>query len=361
MKSDMKRIWIAVILSLMCLALNGQSNMSLGAKYYKEGTSNYNPDAENDMKRALPYLQAAAKEGYGEACYYLGDMYENGLGVSADYEIARRMYEKAIEFGYERGEAELGDMYMYGKGVDVDFRKAYDLFCQGSKRGSIGTDCRVAMFYWYKDLAEAVGLKKDNAKAYELIRNKFDEARFCGDSNVYLMAAYYCIDCNGLEPNTRKNGNELACNFFYEGGLGVMLVNFMLDKKIDGFYVSRPGSSFRCSLHDAIKLALKNPLPTVEAARLLYVYATGQDKRLDSEKQLEEFERKGRLEGTYYKNNYGYNLYEALEKAAQYGYGPAQKLMGDVLSRGNLVSKNLIKAKEWYAMAKASGETVPEL
>lgn len=347
----MKKISAVCICLLLGVSVLAQTNIDRGRSLYNS----------MQYKNALPLLQSAAKEGYGEACYYLGDMYENGLGVTANLEIARRMYEKAIEFGYKQGEAELGDMYMYGKGVAVDFKKAYDLYCQGSERGVSGTDCRVAMFYWYGDLAEAVGLKKDNEKAYDLVRNKFDEARFCGDSNVYLMAAHYCIACNGLEPNTRQDGNKMACSLFYDGGFGVLLVDFMLEKKIGSFYVARPGSSVRRSLYDAVMLAVKTPLPDALMGRMFYVYATGQDKGLASEEQLKEFERKGKLEGTYYKNNYGYNLYEALQKAAQYGYGPAQKLMGDVLSRGNLVSVNLIKAREWYAKAKANGETVPEL
>ena len=73
------------ILCLLCLlwgmAAGAQENLVRGKRYYEN----------RNYAAALPLLQDAAKEGYGEACYLLGRMYDFGLGVEQNYPIALRM------------------------------------------------------------------------------------------------------------------------------------------------------------------------------------------------------------------------------------------------------------------------------
>ena len=130
-------------------------------------------------------------------------MYEKGLGTTANYEIARRMYQRAIEYGYGKGEAELGDLYFYGLGTTQDYKKAYEIYVKGEQRGVPETTCRIAMFYYYNNLVHAVGLEFNEKEAFHLIASKFDEATQCDDSNVlYLATATFNA---GIETRLSKN------------------------------------------------------------------------------------------------------------------------------------------------------------
>lgn len=65
--------------------------------------------------------QASADEGSAEAQYYLGRMYEKGLGASApDYPQAAMWYRKAADQSYIAAEVSLGYLYEKGLGVDPD-------------------------------------------------------------------------------------------------------------------------------------------------------------------------------------------------------------------------------------------------
>ena len=108
----MKKYVIISFLLLLPSLMVGQNNMDLGRQYYERLQSKFLTSYEQSSyaKNALTYLQAAAKEGYGEACYYLGNIYREGKIVAQDYKIALNMYKKGLEFGHDVGETEIGDM-----------------------------------------------------------------------------------------------------------------------------------------------------------------------------------------------------------------------------------------------------------
>ena len=111
----MKKILLSVVLCMAAyFTAQAQSQLEQGKRLYQEAWNycyNIIPQqwqtdhASKLYRQALPYLQAAAKEGYGEACYLLGNMYSKELGVKKDYAIAKRMYELSIEYGHDRGTA----------------------------------------------------------------------------------------------------------------------------------------------------------------------------------------------------------------------------------------------------------------
>ena len=59
------------------------------------------------MDKALELLNRSADLRYGPACRTLGEMYENGEGVSQDLGMAIDMYKCAVEFGCKKAEKEL--------------------------------------------------------------------------------------------------------------------------------------------------------------------------------------------------------------------------------------------------------------
>ncbi|EIB1344101.1 sel1 repeat family protein [Salmonella enterica] len=79
--------------------------------------------AKNYTKSAYWYNKSAEK-GYSLAQYNIGVAYENGRGVSKNYQKANDWYRKAA--------FNLGMLYFEGKGVPQDYRKSREWFMQAA-------------------------------------------------------------------------------------------------------------------------------------------------------------------------------------------------------------------------------------
>lgn len=86
------------------------------------------------MKTALAVWMPAAQAGDVEAMANVGEIFERGLGESANYEAAALWYRKAAEAGNSRAQFNLGTLYEQGLGVAADkvealnwYRKAWGM------------------------------------------------------------------------------------------------------------------------------------------------------------------------------------------------------------------------------------------
>ena len=86
----------------------------------------------------MKWYRLAAVQGDAKAQYNLGSMYEDGQGVSQDYDKAVKWYRFAVEKGEPRAQINLGRLFAIGYGVPQDFIRAH---------------------MWF-DLAAALGLKR---------------------------------------------------------------------------------------------------------------------------------------------------------------------------------------------------------
>ena len=66
----------------------------------------------------------AAERGDANAQFFLGDMYDNGRGVSENDAEAVKWYRKAADQGLAEAQLLLGGMYYIGKGVPKDDAEA---------------------------------------------------------------------------------------------------------------------------------------------------------------------------------------------------------------------------------------------
>lgn len=83
-----------------------------------------------DLKSALKVWLATAAGGDPEAQTNVGEIYERGMGVDPNYELAAQWYQKAADKGYSRGIFNLGTLYEQGRGVPQDSLKALNLYRQ---------------------------------------------------------------------------------------------------------------------------------------------------------------------------------------------------------------------------------------
>src|SRR5258706_12688065 len=77
---------------------------------------------------SLKIWLAEAEKGNAEAQYYVGKIYEGGLGTEPDYKSAARWYEKAAAAGHSASQFSLGALYEKGLGVTADSTKAFNLY-----------------------------------------------------------------------------------------------------------------------------------------------------------------------------------------------------------------------------------------
>jgi uncharacterized caspase-like protein len=85
-----------------------------------------------DYRTALKVWLPKAKEGDLESMTNVGEIYEKGLGLSPDYEVAAYWYAKAAEQDFTRAQINLGYLYEMGMGVERNPRKALDWYRKAS-------------------------------------------------------------------------------------------------------------------------------------------------------------------------------------------------------------------------------------
>ncbi len=102
-----------------------------------------------------------AERGQPDAMYRLGQMYELGLGVSADTRKAYAWYQKAANDGQADAAYQLGYAYYWGKaGKPKDYQQALDWFSLAAEKGN-----SKAMTYLSKMYALGRGVPRDKARA----------------------------------------------------------------------------------------------------------------------------------------------------------------------------------------------------
>jgi hypothetical protein len=81
-----------------------------------------------NYQTSLKIWLAAAEKGDHDAEYYVGKIYEGGLGTSPDYATAASWYQKAANAGHSASQFSLGALYEKGLGVTADPAKAFNLY-----------------------------------------------------------------------------------------------------------------------------------------------------------------------------------------------------------------------------------------
>ena len=85
-----------------------------------------------DYATALKIWLPQAQGGSAEAQTQVGEIYEKGMGVEPDFDIAAVWYKKAAKQGYSRAQINLGYMYEKGLGVDQNITKAMNWYRKAS-------------------------------------------------------------------------------------------------------------------------------------------------------------------------------------------------------------------------------------
>lgn len=121
---------------------------------------------DEEYKKAYENFFRASNEENTEAFYYLGWLYENGIGIAQDYAKAAIYYQKAAKVNDTGAIYQLAGLYKDGKGVEQDFSKAlsyYSIILEANRSIYGEYDDRVMTLY--TDVAKVYTIQEDYDKA----------------------------------------------------------------------------------------------------------------------------------------------------------------------------------------------------
>jgi len=163
-------------------------------------------DAGTSLRVWLPQ----AETGDPQAQTYVGEIFEKGLGITADYQVAAQWYLKAAEQGYSRAQINLGYLYESGLGVKQDLTKAMNLYRQAS-----GIEDGTLEYVSTLEFAKRESAKRDADKlksiVSELTQQLADsEARY---RNVQAQVQTERANLKELAEKTEAKRQELAASY----------------------------------------------------------------------------------------------------------------------------------------------------
>gem|GEM_PF-6071454 len=114
-----------------------------------------------DYATALETLAPLAEAGDGEAQFYLGSMYEGGLGVAPNASLALDWFRKAAENDVVQAEYHLGLLYEIGETVERDYARAIEWYRRAAEQGYAPAQNNLGSLY-----LRGLGVEADPLKAY---------------------------------------------------------------------------------------------------------------------------------------------------------------------------------------------------
>lgn len=333
---------------------NYNAKFRLALHYY------YHPEIQDDYRKFLELIVAAAEAGvveaqvfYGMECeeleYYedayrwintaanngdktaikkVGDFYALGRYVDKDYETAIEYYNKSIELGEVSAITALAELHMKGDYPKADIHTAAKLLKEASDKGHKHAKFLLANLYYLNDK-----IGKDITKARKLYEEVSDSYHLA----AYFLSHMYEYGQGGVQPNTTKMINYLtqAAELGSKDAMIDLAYNYVF-----GFDVKQ---DVRVALNWAEK-AEKSTYPTLNDDSMsklhLTLGAAYQDK--------------------YYKNDK--LSFKYLNLAAEENDPSAYFLLGMMYLSGNsAVSKNGAKAFECFNKTKTICEQLNKL
>ena len=148
-------------------------------------------------------LQLAQSSNTPEAKFYLGRMYNESWGVTADLHAAIQYYKDAADAGYVRAKVFLAGAYSQGRGVNRDAAKATQLLQEASSQGDAQAKYLLMMMPANPNQQMTAS---DEARYKEMLTSAAD----AGDPVASLLAGMAFAGESAQKPESGK----LAAKYF---------------------------------------------------------------------------------------------------------------------------------------------------
>jgi TPR repeat protein len=154
-KFEFRQLKIAVIASLIALSVLATAPQGLAG----DGRQAFN---RGDYGAALMVWLPYAEKGSARAQYNISIMYEKGLGVEKDDEIAVEWLNRAAKSGNLIAQQRLAQMYDTGDKVTKDLAVAHKWYLSGAEQGHVASQKRLGFMY-----ASGLGVTPSMAQSYK--------------------------------------------------------------------------------------------------------------------------------------------------------------------------------------------------
>ncbi|MBR6066621.1 MAG: SEL1-like repeat protein [Bacteroidales bacterium] len=154
-----------------------RQNYEKAGEWYKKAR-----EQGKDDDQFINWLLNNAKQGNSAAQNMLGHMYDDGLGVTQNYEMAVEWYKKSAEQGNAFAQFYLGNHYYNGQGVKQDYAKAVDWYRKAAEQGDADAQYNLGYMY-YKGL----GVTQDYEKAGDWFRKPAEQGFPIAQFNLGFM------------------------------------------------------------------------------------------------------------------------------------------------------------------------------
>jgi TPR repeat protein len=114
-----------------------QRDFAVGEAAYKLGKD----------EDAATWYRKAAEQGFAQAQYNMGSMYEKGQGVMQDYPQAVSWYRKAAGQEFVLAQFSMGVMYDIGQGITQDYQQAMFWYAKAAERGNVKAQNNLGFMY----------------------------------------------------------------------------------------------------------------------------------------------------------------------------------------------------------------------
>lgn len=182
-------------------------------------------DIQQDLNKALPYLEKGCNSEFAIGCGALANMYFNGVIVKKDIKKAYNYYEKSCNSSFEFDREDSCDIlaveYLHGENVTQNIEKALEFKEKSCSKNKESDMCNNEIFLYYGVALyygnDELKIKKDVSKA-KIIFEELCAVAINGDINKREPSAcgvlgdmYY--HGNGVEKNYRiaRTAFEYAC------------------------------------------------------------------------------------------------------------------------------------------------------
>ena len=198
------------------LASNTKSRYANHAVYMLGYMAFWGNGEPKNIEKAIKLYQKVSDAGEIYALNELGRIYQNGIGVEENQELAFHYYLRSANLGNEFGQVQSAMHLMDGRGVSKDTAKAKKYLQLSAKQGNLLArlnllDLEIADGAKTKQLSKALLDIKSLALEYQ---NKFPKAKIYKDieESPLIQRAHYILGTNPRDENKFTWNSEAKTN-----------------------------------------------------------------------------------------------------------------------------------------------------
>ncbi|MDR2188290.1 MAG: sel1 repeat family protein [Azonexus sp.] len=176
-----------------------------------------------DEGQAEIWIRKAAEQGYAEAQYQLGWLYDNDKIYSDDgYATAFAWYRKAAEQGYAPAQYELGQMYNYGrKSTARDKAQAVVWLNKAAEQGNAKASLALVSIYSDPSLYDGGAAYRDDTQAFLWMCKAARQGNF----GAQLVIGEWYENPEGWPPGEKTVNvpqDQAQANLWYQAALATL-------------------------------------------------------------------------------------------------------------------------------------------